>query len=384
MKSAQDALSSARDLAEREDWAAAVEVLQSVEPTAEVLDRLAFYLSLSKQYDLALDALAAYRKLRPDDARGYYSTGYQYYRQQRFRECLPWFEQAFDKQPEHLRARLLAMVACRRLGRAKEAVVIANDIVRIWNELAPGRRTEARAFAQACYVLGRDTISDRPDLALEYFEAADKAQPNDAWFLWGKARALNALHRHPEALEALDRAAQLKPSDPWIELERARAVGATGDQARARDVLKRFLSRSRSWEAERAGQVARQLGESELAVEFFTRAASDPGSRGNPRVLTELKAARAAAGLPDAPDDGLRWGRIRMVQAERNFGFLVDEIDGVDRHFRLRPGQRVAVGDRIRFRPVVREKGPAAELIQDAGATRFGPRRRRAEPSRHR
>ena len=58
----QRLLAEAAQAARREDWAAAVELLLQGEPTAELLDRRAFYLSLSKRYDEALADLAELRR----------------------------------------------------------------------------------------------------------------------------------------------------------------------------------------------------------------------------------------------------------------------------------------------------------------------------------
>jgi len=374
----QLALEEAQRCADREDWAAAVTVLRRAPATPEVLDRLAYYMSLGKDYAGALAVLDDYRRLRPDDARGYYATGYQHYRQQHFRDAIGWFEKAIERRPDHLRARFCLMNSLNKLRRTKEAVSTASEILGQWHHLESHRRTDTIVYASACYVLGKDTLGKRPELALEYFEAARACQPDDAWYLWGAGRALNALGRPGEALPLLERAASLKPGDPWIELEKTRALGLTGNHDRAVEALGTYRGRARSWEAERAGQVARRLDAPTLAVEFFGRAVAD--TRGNPRTIRELAAARKAAGLTDEPDEPLRWGRVTTVRPEKNFGFLVDERDGLSRHFRLSSGPEVSKGDRVQFTPVEREKGPAAELVGHAPRASRHTRTRKRSP----
>lgn len=375
MKLPKDGLAEAHHCAEREDWRAAVEVLRQTEQTAEVLESLAYYLSLLRDYHGALDVTASFRKLRPDDVRGYYMAGYQFYKQKRFREAVPWFEQALQADPAHMKSRRALINALAKLGRRAEVERAASEVLRIWASLKVEQRRDLSTYARACYILGKASLQRQPELSLEYFDAACKAEPDDAWHHWGRGRALLSLRRVDEALEAHTLAAALKPGDIWIELERARAAAATGAQDAALETLRQNQRRVRSWEAERAGQVARRLGEDRLAVEFFSKAATDPGSGGNDRVVRELAEARRAAGLPESQVDEPRWGRVQLVRQDRNFGFLLDEVDGARRHFRLPRGRKIVEGDRLRFLPRDREKGPAAELFEVA-ANRQAARRR--------
>jgi hypothetical protein len=82
--------------------------------------------------------------------------------------------------------------------------------------------------------------------------------------------------------------------------------------------------------------------------------------------VRELAEARRVAGLPESQPDEPRWGRVQLVRPDGNFGFLVDEVDGARRHFRLPRGRKISQGDRIRFLARDREKGPAAELLEVA------------------
>ena len=56
-------------------------------------------------------------------------------------------------------------------------------------------------------------------------------------------------------------------------------------------------------------------------------------------------------------------GRVDVVRPDRNFGFLVDEVDGVRRHFRL-DNLRLRVGDRVAYVAIERDKGPAARNVR--------------------
>jgi tetratricopeptide (TPR) repeat protein len=357
-------LEEARQLAQQGDVAGAITLLKGCPSTPEVLEQLAFYLSQQGEYKAALEALEEFRAQRPEDGRGHYMTGYQYYKQKRFREAATWFQQSIDLDPKHLKSHFALLNSLAKLGLKREACQPANAILAIWHDLPPSQRTDLTVYARACYLLGKQSLGSRPDSAVEYFQAASDAEPDDAWHHWALGRALVAVGQAEPAVKAFERAASLKPDDKWIELGLAGAAARSGDLERARVLLYRNRNRVRSWEAERAGQVAKRLGDHQLAVEFFTRAAADPGSRGNPRIARQLLDARNAAGLPEV-DDSPRWGRVHVVRADGGFGFLVDELDGSRRHFRLPRSRTLAVNDRVRFSPLEREKGPAAELIED-------------------
>jgi hypothetical protein len=194
----------------------------------------------------------------------------------------------------------------------------------------------------------------------------DKSDPHKHYRL---GKALRLAGRAGDGVEHLRRARVLKPGDGNIELELAFCLGRSGERDEALGIVRQREQRLRGWDLWKAGQLGLELGEPRLALRLLERAAGDRTTRREEKVLTALAQARAAAAA--AGDDAVEaaedvavtaFGRVDVMRPERRFGFLVGE-DGVRRHFRLR-GQNLAVGDKVSFVPVEREKGPAAEDVK--------------------
>jgi hypothetical protein len=76
-------------------------------------------------------------------------------------------------------------------------------------------------LADAHFHLGVMVLDQAPAKALEHFQAAEAAAPNEADYVVGRARALHKLGRLDEAREAAKRGKELSPEHPRLkELER--------------------------------------------------------------------------------------------------------------------------------------------------------------------
>lgn len=370
------ALTAAEAAAEAKEWSRAADLLANAGDASDVLDKRVFYLSRAKRYDEALEVVARLREREPQNFLWPYMTAYQYYAQERYEAALPWFREALKRNPKHLKSWWRSANALSKSGQEMKAIACAGRVLRLWHELPKEAQERERSnLAKASYLLGK--LQMRNDAAgavplLEQAVANDKSDPHKHYRL-GKALRLSG--RPGDGIEHLRRARMLKPGDGNIELELALCLGRAGERDEAVAILRQRAARLRGWDLLKAGQLALDLGELHLALRLLERAATDRTTSKEARVkatLTQAREAVAAAGKAPAADAAgedadaatTAVGRVDIVRRDRNFGFVVDDRDGTRRHFRLRGGLRLRVGDRVSFVPVTGEKGPAARDVK--------------------
>jgi tetratricopeptide (TPR) repeat protein/cold shock CspA family protein len=364
-------LAEAETAAAEKEWSRAADLLAGAGESVAVLDKRAFYLSRAKRYDEALDILARLRAREPDNFLWPYMTAYQYYAQELYGEALPWFREALKRNPKHLKSWWRAANALSKSGEELKAISCAGKVLRLWHELPQEAQERERTnLAKASYFLGKVQMRNDPEGAIPLLEQAVSHDGADPYKHYRLGKALRYVGRPEQAIEHLRRARKLKPGDGNIELELAICLGRSDHGDEALSIVRRRADRLRGWDLLKAGQLALDLSDAQLAVQLLERAGRDRVTRKEERVKAALALARAAAPAEEQPagrvaaaaDSSV--GRVDVVRPERNFGFLVDERDGVRRHFRLKASPRLRVGDRVSYLPVEGEKGPAARELQ--------------------
>jgi tetratricopeptide (TPR) repeat protein/cold shock CspA family protein len=367
-------VSAAQAAAEKKEWDHAADLLAEAGENIEILDKRCFYLSRAKRYAEALGLLRRWLDRRPDDFMPLYMTGYQYYDQGQYAEALIWFDRAAAKYPNHLKLQWRRAFALQQVGRKDDALASAARILRLYFALSDGERLAQKStFAKASHMLGKAELERGGSYAVELLSQAVDASPVEPYYRYLLAKALRLDGKPSAALAEIQRARRMKPGDVYIELELAAALVETQDQEGAAAALARVESRCRGWIAFKAGRIAISAGRPELAVRLLERANRDRETRGEPKVIQELKAARETARnvaprVPEGPkrvsngDSREGIGRVDVVWVDRGFGFLVDDT-GTRRHFRLPGSATLQKGDRVRFRAVEAEKGPAAKDV---------------------
>jgi tetratricopeptide (TPR) repeat protein len=168
----------------------------------------------SRQKTSVAGAIAeAHSRARPHDPEGWYwlaQIGVELVAGGAFgQDLLPQVE-------EHLKRALTIAPS-----HAQALVAVAN-IARLKGDEATAIATLERVLAihpghpEASYTLGLMLLERNPTRALACFEAGERAQPRDADYPRGRARALLALDRYAEARVAAARAQELAPDDPRV------------------------------------------------------------------------------------------------------------------------------------------------------------------------
>jgi Flp pilus assembly protein TadD/cold shock CspA family protein len=370
--SAAELLIEAEQAAGKKEWDQAADLLANAGDTTEVLDKRAFYLSRAGRYEEALAQLSILFAREPENFRWPYMIAYQHYAQERYQDAIPWFREALKRNPKHLGSWWRAAYSLSRSGEETKASACAGKVLRLWHELPQeGKERNRKLLAKASYFLGKMQMKNDPRGAIPLLEQAlanDESDPHKHYRL---GKAFRYAGRPDEAIAHLRRARKLNPADINIELELALCLSRTGEPKEALTIVRRRERQFRGWNLLKAGQLALDLEEATLAVGLLERAARDRATRKNERVVKALEAARALAPMSDdleqtGGDKETSRGRVDVLRPERNFGFLVDERDGIRRHFRLRGNPRLNVGDRVTFRPMEGEKGPAASELRKA------------------
>jgi len=103
-----------------------------------------------------------------------------------------------------------------------QALVAVANVARVRGDEAAAIATLERLLAihpghpEGSYTLGLLWLPRDPLRALGHFEAGERAQPRDADYPRGRARALMAMGRYVEARAAAARARELAPDDPRV------------------------------------------------------------------------------------------------------------------------------------------------------------------------
>ena len=359
-------LEAAAAAAECLDWSGAADILSNAGISTPVLDKRSFYLSRAKRYSEALELLAILRERDPDDFMPFYLTAYQYYVQELYSEAVPWFDQALSRHPDHIKANWRRAKALASIGRHADAREAAAKVLRLYHSLPlVDRPQQQQSLARASHMLGKYELEKgRGHDALAFLEQAVDADGSDPYhhYLLGKARLRTG--NTADAMASLRRAQALKHDDPSIELELAACMLKSGDNEGCATRVARVESRCRGWMAFKGGKLALECGRPDLAVRMLEQASRNRDTKGDASVKELLEAARAAQPVPPSSTEGaanVAFGQVAVVDPDRGFGFLVDEL-GTRRHFKLRT-RTLRKGDRVQFQPTDAPKGPAADGV---------------------
>lgn len=353
------------------EWEAACEILADAGSGTRVLDKFAFCLSRAKRYDAAYAVLEELQKRHPSEVRWPYMLGYQLYEQERYAEALPHFIAAWRANPRHLRNLYRLAQTRLHLGEVDKAKRGAMEVLRIWHKLpADARERDARTLAKASYLLGREQLKTDAVWAVELLGQAAQHDPadHDKHYLLGKA--LRKAGRYEEAAQPLRRALRIKPGQIYIELELAVTLArCDGGQEEAARLLGKVERRVNDWQALKAASLAARLSDGPRARRLLDRAARKGFVRRSPAYAAVAEQVNPVASTQGAEPAGaepheLKCGRVDKVNAERDFGFLVDENDGTRRYFKLPKKMRLRRGELVIYRPREADKGPAADVIR--------------------
>jgi tetratricopeptide (TPR) repeat protein/cold shock CspA family protein len=364
-------LREAESAAEANDWKGALDALTQAGDTSAVLEKRAFYLSRLGQHDAAVSVLEVLRSREPANHRWPYMIAYQFYAQEHYEEAVPWFRVALQLNPRHLKSWWRAANALDKSGHELAARRCAARVLRLWNDLPPeAQDRERKTFAKASYYLGKVQMARDPRGAVELLQQALANDPSDAYKHYRLGKALHYCGEPSAALPHLDRAVQLKRGDVSINVELADVLAICGESKRALSLLRQVESHLKGFLLRKAARTASRAGDPIFAVRLYRRAGADRVFRGDQELGDELCAAEArvrelglAAEAPRHEPSQRLTGRVKMVNLERSFGFLVDDEGGTNRHFRLKD-ESWRGGDRVSYLPGETEKGSNASDVR--------------------
>jgi tetratricopeptide (TPR) repeat protein len=152
----------------------------------------------------------AHTRARPEDPAGWYWAAQVHIE---LMACGVLGEEALAVAEQQL-ARALSLAP-----RYADGLVALANVSRLRGDEAAALATLERLLAvhpghpEGSYTLGLMLLDRDPERALRCFEAGERAQPADADYPRGRARALLAMGRRAEALDAARRAQALAPAD---------------------------------------------------------------------------------------------------------------------------------------------------------------------------
>jgi tetratricopeptide (TPR) repeat protein len=353
------------------DWPRALAALTDAGDSTPVLEKRAFYLSRLGQHDDAVSVLEVLAAREPTSHRWPYMIGYQFYARERYEEAVPWFRKALQLNPRHLKSWWRAANALDKSGQEMAAQRCAARVLRLWSDLPPeARDRERKTFAKASYYLGKVQMVRDPRGAVELLQQALDNDPSDAYKHYRLGKALHYAGDPAAALPLLEHASQLKRGDVSIEVELADVLAIVGEHKRALSVLRRIEPRLKAFLLRKAARTVMRAGDPAFALRLYRHARTDRAFRDDESFLEELRDAEAKVReLGLAIDKTKRrsgkrlTGRIKMVNRERNFGFLIDDESRTSRHFKLK-GESWRRGERVSYVAGGTEKGPNASDLQ--------------------
>lgn len=349
------------------DWARALEVLKDAGGAHAISSRRGFYLSRLGRYREAFDVFDGLARADPGNAKWPYMAGYQISQEERWGQAIPLYQRAIAIDEGYLKAWYRLAQAHHRAGNEREAQLAAIRVLRLWHQSPDEefRTREATMMARASYLLARAQWASDPEGAVELLRQGLRFCGDDPNFHYLLGKALRRAGRPAEALESLGRADRLAPNKPYQQIEMAAALHAAQKPDQAVALVTRVASRCRAWDAYKAGLLALELDQADLALRLLSRARTATPCRGAPQVQAAWERAQALVPAATESAPTRLGGRVVMVRPERSFGFIEDE-SGVRRHFRLRGTKRFERGDRVTFRAVDATKGPAARDVEPA------------------
>ncbi len=272
--------------------------------------------------DEAVDDLRRAAELDPADAWHLAELGDALLEAGDVQAALDPLEAALARKPDLWFALATKGQALRLMGEAQEAVVALREarehLGEPWVEIELGEALR---------------LSGRPAEALECFERALAADPDNRWGLAGRGSAQHALQQYEEALNSFDRALVLDASNDFARTAMASVLIDIGRYRQARELLNEvgpkvnpaWVLALRAWACELGGDGA-------AAYEAFTEHLKiDPGSLWSRRGVAE-------ALLQQQRDDAAREAYAEIVASSGGTAVSPANMGPIGRSY-LRLGQ---------------------------------------------
>jgi protein O-GlcNAc transferase len=178
------------------------------------------------RFDDAKRLINAAVAVNPHDAAAVGNLGTSYMRDGQLEAAFQWFEIALKLQPDSSVALTNAATALHNMGRYRDAIPLLR------------KANAGDSNALVCNLLGGCLIkSGEPREAAEFFEAATRAQPDDAEGWANLSVALNAIGQTARAHECADKAVSLKPQS---SVALGALAAAQFDQGRLADAIESY------------------------------------------------------------------------------------------------------------------------------------------------
>jgi tetratricopeptide (TPR) repeat protein len=417
MTSQEEVLSQAEAAGRRGEWEKAASLVEDYGQTnimsAKALESLAYYHSRARDYD---SAIMIYKRLsdgEPGEAKWRNALGFQYRLKKQWHEAIAVYEEGVRLAPRWLLPALGLGESYQQVGQPEKALEAYRKGIQTFQELPVNRRRElVSLYAKLCGKAARILLSKPSQIpgelkeAIELFQESVTADPNDAdtWYRLGCA--LLSGGRAEEALDCLQKAEILAPKKEYICHKIAQAYLTKGDpdqtltayariphHRRAPYILRGMarcdMAKGEPIEAARKLHQAIQrepgkfyhywdlalalidLGAKDQAIEALERTNHlyrQEHGKDYRKALMKLEDVRSTLpdgkrisfDVPRATASEVRSGIVIKYHAERGFGFIKDDSDGVNVFFHItRVKGRVPpiIGTRIRYTRELVEKG---------------------------
>jgi tetratricopeptide (TPR) repeat protein len=421
----QTLLADAERLGQAKRWNDAANVCERarrlVPDNVDVIDKLGWYQSRSKNYEDAIKIYTELTNMQPNWAKWPYMVGYQYYEQGKWREAALWFDRALKLRPEYLVVLYRSGYIQVQLEDLDKATQLFEKCVSVWRNLVGEQQVrEAKHYSDACFQLGKLLLAKGMSVRAEQILCeAVRYGIADPYKHYNLGKALLKNGKASEALDQFLKSDKMQPGKDFILVYLARAYIGANDLDRAEFVLKRILPKQRKayvWREIgnvqlRKGQLADALESLKKAVHLdrsnhntyyllgqvyeafsteaeacsahqayslaialrkehydldFTQARErlDALEAQYPNVRGSL-AERTSDAAQEMPTAARTMGYVKSYNRPRGFGFLSREGSG-DLFFHIsdvdRPGL-VAVGTHVAFEEAQSHKGLCAARI---------------------
>lgn len=202
----QQYLLQATQAEQQKQWPQAVELYRNVlniSPNHQIaMEKLAWCLSLDKEYDQALVVLQDLMKSQPERAKWPYMIGYQYHEMEKWSKALEWYEQALALNPDYIvvlyrkgyaHTKLIKTNNARQMIKAIQAF---EKCRKLWHALPDSQQKQQdksncakAAYHQAKVLLDHPALShDATEAIIRLLKEAIQLDPNDhnKYYLLGK------------------------------------------------------------------------------------------------------------------------------------------------------------------------------------------------------
>jgi tetratricopeptide (TPR) repeat protein len=181
--------------------------------------------------DVALAHFERSKQLRPIDGEVNMILAMFYQRRERWDQAAVCYRRILQTEPDNAKALFNLAIAAQMLGRPDEAKAALLRCVALKLDDAFVRGQLGLIYLQ----------EQKPELALQEFDAALERQPQNRVMLEQSAEALVQLKRYPAARARLEAALELAPGDVPLRLRLADVLELLGDPAAARRHYQRAL-----------------------------------------------------------------------------------------------------------------------------------------------